>query len=149
MSQQKSYNELIDFINDFANNHLQIKSFGEGTRAMLNTYTTENENFPLLFVELLSHTMNQWVQQFRVRIYCIDAMNKDLSNRRDIISDTIQIVNDLYKYINNELTNDWNIIGQPSTFPVTNITPEVFTGVFTEYLIEVTLNPNNCDIPIN
>jgi len=43
MSQQKSYNELIDFINDFANNHLQIKSFGEGFRPTLNTYNGESK----------------------------------------------------------------------------------------------------------
>jgi hypothetical protein len=153
MSQQKSYNELIDFINEFADNHLQIKSFGEGTRAVLNTYVTENENFPILYVEPLSQTMIQWTQQYRIRVYCLDALNKDISNKRDVLSDCLQILNDLYKYIKNYgLTageNNWNIIGNPVSFPSSNITPEYFGGWFTEFVIEVTLNDNDCDIPIN
>jgi hypothetical protein len=153
MANQKSYNQLIDFINEFADNHLQIKSFGEGFRPTLNTYVTENENFPILFVEPLSHTMNNWVQQFRIRVYCLDALNKDISNRRDVISDCLQILNDLYKYIiNNGSTlgqNEFNVVGTPTSFPSSNITPEFFSGWFAEYVIEVTLNDRDCDIPLN
>jgi hypothetical protein len=149
MSNQKSYNQLIDFIETFATNHLQIKSFGEGSRATLNIDVTQNTNFPILYVEPLSHTMNNWVQQYRIRVYSLDALNKDLTNRRDVISDTLQVLNDLYKYFINEGTNDWNVIGQPISNPSNNITPEYFGGWFSEFVIEVSLNPSNCDLPLN
>ena len=149
MSQQISYNQLIDYIENFSDNHLQLQRFGEGFRADINVISTEENNFPILYVEPLSHTMQDWVQRYRIRIYCLDLLQQDKSNRRDILSDCIQILNDLYKYIKNDSQNNFDVTNIPTSLPVQNISIEGVGGWSSEFEILVTLNDKNCDIPLD
>lgn len=149
MSQQISYNQLIDYIEDFSDNHLQLQRFGEGFRADINLISTEENNFPILYVEPLSHTMQNWVQRYRIRIYCLDLLQQDKSNRRDILSDCLQILNDLYKYIKNDSQNNFDVTNIPTSLPVQNISIEGVGGWSSEFEILVTLNDTDCDIPLD
>lgn len=149
MSQQISYNQLIDYIENFSDNHLQLQRFGEGFRADINVISTEENNFPILYVEPLSHTMQDWVQRYRIRIYCLDLLQQDKSNRRDILSDCIQILNDLYKYIKNDSQNNFDVTNIPTSLPVQNISIEGVGGWSSEFEILVTLNDKDCDIPLD
>jgi len=149
MSQQISYNQLIDYIENFSDNHLQLQRFGEGFRADINVISTEENNFPILYVEPLSHTMQNWVQRYRIRIYCLDLLQQDKSNRRDILSDCIQILNDLYKYIKNDSQNNFDVTNIPTSLPVQNISIEGVGGWSSEFEILVTLNDKDCDIPLD
>lgn len=149
MSQQISYNQLIDYIEDFSDNHLQLQRFGEGFRADINLISTEENNFPILYVEPLSHTMQNWVQRYRIRIYCLDLLQQDKSNRRDILSDCLQILNDLYKYIKNDSENNFDVTNIPTSLPVQNISIEGVGGWSSEFEILVTLNDTDCDIPLD
>lgn len=149
MSQQISYNQLIDYIEDFSDNHLQLQRFGEGFRADINLISTEENNFPILYVEPLSHTMQNWVQRYRIRIYCLDLLQQDKSNRRDILSDCLQILNDLYKYIKNDSENNFDVTNIPISLPVQNISIEGVGGWSSEFEILVTLNDTDCDIPLD
>ena len=149
MSKQISYKQLIDYIENFSDNHLQLQRFGEGFRADINVISTEENNFPILYVEPLSHTMQDWVQRYRIRIYCLDLLQQDKSNRRDILSDCIQILNDLYKYIKNDSQNNFDVTNIPTSLPVQNISIEGVGGWSSEFEILVTLNDKNCDIPLD
>lgn len=149
MSQQISYNQLIDYIENFSDNHLQLQRFGEGFRADINVISTEENNFPILYVEPLSHTMQDWVQRYRIRIYCLDLLQQDKSNRRDILSDCLQILNDLYKYIKNDSQNNFDVTNIPTSLPIQNISIEGIGGWSSEFEILVTLNDKDCDIPLD
>ena len=149
MSQQISYNQLIDYIEDFSDNHLQLQRFGEGFRADINLISTEENNFPILYVEPLSHSVQNWVQRYRIRIYCLDLLQQDKSNRREILSDCLQILNDLYKYIKNDTNNNFDVSNIPTSLPVQNISIEGIAGWSSEFEILVTINNNICDIPLD
>jgi hypothetical protein len=149
MSQQISYNQLIDYIEDFSDNHLQLQRFGEGFRADINLISTEENNFPILYVEPLSHSVQNWVQRYRIRIYCLDLLQQDKSNRREILSDCLQILNDLYKYIKNDTNNNFDVSNIPTSLPVQNISIEGIAGWSSEFEILVTINDNICDIPLD
>jgi hypothetical protein len=149
MSQQISYNQLIDYIEDFSDNHLQLQRFGEGFRADINIISTEENNFPILYVEPLSHSVQNWVQRYRIRIYCLDLLQQDKSNRREILSDCLQILNDLYKYIKNDTNNNFDVSNIPTSLPVQNISIEGIAGWSSEFEILVTINDNICDIPLD
>jgi hypothetical protein len=149
MSQQISYNQLIDYIEDFSDNHLQLQRFGEGFRADINLISTEENNFPILYVEPLSHSVQNWVQRYRIRIYCLDLLQQDKSNRREILSDCLQILNDLYKYIKNDTDNNFDVSNIPTSLPVQNISIEGVAGWSSEFEILVTINDNICDIPLD
>lgn len=147
MSNQKSYNQLIDYINTFATNHQQVKNFGNGFRYDLNTIMTIDNEFPFLYVEPLSHSFLSVTQNYTIRVWCMDLKQKDSTNQTEVISDTLQILNDLVKYIKNDNTNDYNIINQPSAVPNTNYGVEFCTGWFIDLVVEVTINDTTCDIP--
>jgi hypothetical protein len=148
MANQKSYNQLIDYLNSFANQHQQIKSFGNGFRYDINNIMTIDNEFPFLYVEPLSHTFIEFTQNYNIRVYCMDLKQKDSSNETEIISDTLQILNDLVKYIKNDVTNDWDIINQPVAIPNTNYGVEFCTGWFIDLTVQVTINDTDCDIPL-
>jgi len=145
---QKSYNQVLDYLNTFANNHQQIKTFGTGFRSEINTVMTEDNEYPFLFVEPLSHIINNQIQTYTLRIYCMDIKQKDGSNQTDVLSDTLQILNDLYKYIVNDLSDNFNITNLPQSIPNTNYGVEFCAGWYTDYQIQVIINPNDCDIPL-
>jgi hypothetical protein len=153
MANQKSYNQVIDFISAFTSNHLQLKSFGTGFRFDLNTAQTINNNYPILYVQPTSHQILDWVQTYSLRIYCLDIKEKDSSNEREVISDTLQILNDLWKYIQNntnQLTDfDYQVVNQPFSVPVTNYGVEYCSGWYIDIDLEVTLNNRDCDIPLD
>jgi hypothetical protein len=149
MANVKSYNQIIDFINDFADSHIQIKRFDEGFRADLNDFAKEDNNFPLLYAEPINQVITNQIQRYRIRLYCLDLLAIDKSNRRDILSDTLQIMNDFYNHVKNELSYDYNISNSPTCIPVQNITIEGIGGWQTEFEIEVVANQQGCDIPKN
>ena len=145
---QKSYNQLIEFINTFADNHKQIKQFDNGFRFDLNRAITEETSFPIIYVEAISHTMQDWTQIYSIRLYCLDIKQKDSSNETEIISDTLQILNDTIKYIRNDADQIWDVLNQPVAIPVTNYGTEFTTGWFCDMDIEASINDTDCDIPI-
>lgn len=146
---QKSYNQVIDYLNTFANQHQQIKTFGTGFRSEINTTMTEDNEYPFLFIEPISHTINnRYTQSYTLRIYCMDIKQKDGSNQTDVLSDTLQILNDLYKYIINDTTDNFNIINIPQAVPNTNYGVEFCTGWFMDTQIQVVINDTDCDIPL-
>ena len=152
MSNQRSYNQVIDFLSGFTAQHLQIKFFKSGFRFDLNTAETLTNNYPLIFVEPTSHQYINWVQTYSLRIYCLDVKEKDSSNEQDIISDCLQILNDLVKYIQNNTNQttdfDYQITNQPFSVPVTNYGVEFCSGWYSDVDLEVTINDRDCDIPL-
>lgn len=149
MSNQKSFNQLIKYLETFSDDHKQLQTFGVGFRFDLNKTVTETNNFPILYVQPISHNINKNVQNYTLRIYVHDLKQKDSSNEIEVLSDTLQIINDLYKYIKNDTTNnDYDIVNIPVSFPNTNYTTEFTTGWFSDFQIQVTLNESQCDIPL-
>lgn len=151
MANQKSYNQVIDFISGFTS-YVQplVKSFGTGFRFDLNTAQTINDNYPLLYVQPISHQIQDWVQTYSLRIYCLDIKEKDSSNEQDVISDCLQILNDLFKYIQNNTNQssdfDFQVVNQPFSVPVTNYGVEFCSGWYIDIDLQVTLNNGDCDI---
>lgn len=146
-AQQRTFNELVDYLNTFANNHLQVKNFAVGFRSEINTIMTEDNEYPFLFVEPLSHIINNQIQTYTTRIYCMDIKQKDGSNQTDVLSDTLQILNDLYKYIINDSTDNYNVVNIPQAIPNTNYGVEFCVGWYFDIQIQVIINDSDCDIP--
>lgn len=150
MAQQQSYNQLINYISGFSQSHQQVMEFNNGFRGKINTAVTSNNNFPLLFVEPLSHTYNNWVQTYTIRVYCMDVLQKDLSNETEVISDTLQILNDLCKYIIDDATDEFDLVNQtPICIPYTNSYVDYLGGWFIDLTITVRIVVGDCDIPLN
>lgn len=151
MATQQSYNQIIDYLRNFADIHFQVQYFDNGFLSKLNTAATSTNNFPLLFVVPQSHTNTLHLPQtYTVRVYSLDVLQKDGSNQTDVISDTIQILNDLVKWILGDDTQSDNIdlVNQsPVAIPYTNTTVEYCGGWFMDLQLTVRLVDGICDIP--
>jgi hypothetical protein len=144
-----SYNSFIDNINDnFMVPHLQIKRFEEGFYDNMQSFETQNEEFPFCWLVPLSveHLENS-VSEYNVRMYFIDILEKDDSNERDILSDQLQIARDFTNWLRQNENNGFNLLRNPSSTPVKSVLLDYTAGWYTDFSIEVDTEMSECTIP--
>ena len=108
-----SYNQVIKQLNDFATNHKQVKSFGNGDLwEVVQHDQLTNFNYPLLWVVDQAASMGDGDFTWNFQVIVMDIVRKDESNENEVKSDCVQILIDLVAYfeqLNNELNNvNWN-----------------------------------------
>lgn len=99
---QYSINNLIDYFAYFAANDKFINSFGFGPN--WNVAINTNPTYPLLWVEPQPSVIGKTNIKLKLSIYLIDLVNKDDSNRNDVLSDTFQSLIDLKAFINKDFS---------------------------------------------
>jgi hypothetical protein len=132
-----TYNQVIKQLNDFADAHKQIKSFGNGNLwEVVQHDQLSNFNYPLMWIN--------------------DQSATDESNENEVKSDCVQILIDLIAYFEqlNATNNNvnWNQVQLIRTGSV-----EMFTERFEDEVSGATLqlglrfpqNYNFCEIPIS
>jgi hypothetical protein len=142
-----SYNNFIDLFSEIANQHYQINRFGNGelSEADINTFITQSQQFPVLWVTPVnvSTNINTLIYTFNVMVF--DIVDKDKLNQNDVISDCLQIELDILRIL--RYGNDqFDVIVEPTIEP--------FGGNYSEWVfgwnmlieIEVPFQDNLCDI---
>ena len=116
-----SYQALTDEIIAFYNAHLQVKKVGTDFKEQLFNFATKDEKFPLVYVVPVDAIPTENTTDFTLEIYCFDIIQKDRTNITTILSDTQQILNDLYLNYTFSLTDtDFDVVGSPSFIPLNN-----------------------------
>ncbi len=92
-----SYQGLLNKLETFFNNHLQVKKFGGEFREQMPNFSTLDERYPLVYVVPTSETSGMNTNVFTLDIYCVDIIQKDRANINTILSDCQLILNDLYQ----------------------------------------------------
>jgi len=95
-----SYKQLIDKIEDFCGDQLQVQKFGSDFEEQLPLFATQDEKFPIVYVSPVSSTYGDALNSISIEIRCLDIIQKDRANINTILSDTHQILNDIYLDIN-------------------------------------------------
>jgi hypothetical protein len=122
-----SYIKLLNAIDGFCQQHLQIKKNAGEFREQMPNFSTLNEKYPLLFYVPISQTMGENTNIFAMDIYCVDIIQKDRANINTILSDTNLILNDLYLYFSQG--SDLSIDAQaPTLIPVNNFDLDYVAG---------------------
>lgn len=89
--------QYVTILNQIANDHAQISDFGFGPTSEISA--RENPKYPLLWVETQASTFDQKVITFKLRLYIIDQINKEISgtnsNALTVKSDTSTVLWDL------------------------------------------------------
>lgn len=107
-----TYNRFIDRINDnFATLHQQIERFEEGFYDDLAPYATGNEDWPIMWLVpvTVTHLPNS-VDQYSIRVYFLDLLEKDESNERDVLSDQGSIARDFTNWLRLNEDNHFNLL---------------------------------------
>jgi hypothetical protein len=114
-----SYKQLIDRLETFSDNHLQVKKFGSDFLEQLPNFATTDEKYPIIFVVPVSSGYGDIVNNINIDIYCFDIIQKGRENLNTIISDTHQILNDYYLELNTG--DDWSVdVLSSSVTPLNN-----------------------------
>lgn len=104
-------NNVIQELNDIATNHLQINHFFFG-----NTWdfaTSGTVNCPAMIAELEPATLEGSTLTHTFKIYIGDLVQKDLSNKKEVLSDCLLIALDvIYQLQQNDY--DWVLANKNS-----------------------------------
>jgi hypothetical protein len=142
-----SLQSTINKIEAFYNSHLQVKKVGSDFKEQMTNFATKDEKYPIVFIVPVSVSNTENTNIFTLDIYCFDIIQKDRANIITILSDTHQILMDLYNYFtfSNDLSMD--VSGIPSFTALNNDLLDYAAG----YVMTITLEVDNwtdCDVPL-
>jgi len=106
-----SLQAIIDHIEQFYNNHLQVKKVGSDFKEQLFNFATKDEKYPIVFVVPVTVNPADNTSEFNFDIYCFDIIQK--------VPNFQPLNNDLLDYaagyvMNITLTvNDWTDCAVP------------------------------------
>lgn len=152
MTTRRTYNNIIDRLEAFATGHYQIGRFTQGNIAQIDDYTTESV-YPLMHVEPsdINPEPGQLTYNFSITFADLPRDKEEpAENRREIISDTMQIALDLIAEIRNGnvlFGSDVDVVTTPTITPFIDEFANFLTGVTLQISIIVPYNWDACDIP--
>lgn len=142
-----SYWSLLNKLETFFNNHVQVKKFGGEFREQMPNFSTLDERYPLVYVVPTSETSGMNTNVFTMDVYCVDIIQKDRANINTILSDTQLILNDLYLYYTDGGDLSVDVIGDPTMTPLNNFDLDYVAGWVGNFTFEVN-QYSVCEIPV-
>ena len=141
-----SWVSLLNKIEDFCDTHLQIQKFGGEFREQMPNFATQDEKYPIIYVEPTGTSESLDLTQFNVNIYCVDIIQKDRANINTILSDCHLILRDLYLNFHDGSDLTIDIISEPTMSPLNNLDLDYVAGWVMSVTFEVETT-NVCEIP--
>ena len=141
-----SYQSIVDKITAFYDNHAQVKKVGSDFKEQMVNFATKDEKYPLVYVVPSGVTPYENVTIFNIELYCFDIIQMDRANITTILSDTQQILQDLYLEFTFSDDYDFDIDGQPIFIPLNNDLLDYAAG-WQMNLSVVIPSWTNCPIP--
>ena len=142
-----SLQAIVDHIELFYNNHLQVKKVGSDFKEQLYNFATKDEKYPLIFIAPIVAIPTENTNTISLEIYCLDIIQKDRANITVILSDCHQILVDLVNYFTFSSDYDFDILGQPSLNPLNNQLLDYAAGWVMTLDVDIS-NWTDCQVPI-
>lgn len=135
MTYFKDYNNTVDTLKQLGSNHYQIQTTTTGD---LWTLDLDKETmFPLMHINPVNAIASTHQMTLNFQIFVMDIVFPDLSNEQEVLSDCLQICNDLigtFKNGESLLLSNQGINDLPKYFTEGDITVEPFTERFSNAL---------------
>ena len=90
-----TYKNIIDDFSTIATNHYQINSFHSGFLDEVDVDKMDQSNFPILYVEPSTASIDTGVLTYSCNVYVLSILKEDLSNREQVWSDMLHIMQDV------------------------------------------------------
>ena len=142
-----SYQALINKIEAFYTDHLQVKKVGSDFNEQLPNFATKDERYPLVFITPIVASTTMDVNSISLEVYCLDIIQKDRANITVILSDCHQILVDLINYFNFSNDYSFDIVGSPSITPLNNQLLDYAAGWVMTLDVDIS-NWTNCQVPL-
>lgn len=142
-----SYQALINKIEAFYTDHLQVKKVGSDFNEQLPNFATKDERYPLVFITPIVASTTMDVNTISLEVYCLDIIQKDRANITVILSDCHQILVDLINYFIFGDDYSFDIVGSPSITPLNNQLLDYAAGWVMTLDVDIS-NWTNCQVPL-
>ncbi len=142
-----SYQALINKIEGFYNDHLQVKKVHSDFTEQLPNFATKDEKYPLIFIAPIVAIPTENTNTISLEIYCFDIIQKDRANITVILSDCHQILVDLVNYFTFSSDYDFDILGVPTLNPLNNQLLDYAAGWVMTIDVDMS-NWTDCQVPL-
>ena len=141
-----NYKQVIEDLEDFANNHEQINSFGYGdlTQLTMDVLTKEEPKYTRMYVIPGDTLLNQNELVYNFQIIVTDQLNSDYSNQRDVMSDTLEIIKDIMATF---YLSEYESLWPASVEPFLENYETILTGWVMNIQLSQPFDYNRCDLP--
>ena len=142
-----SLQAITNHITAFYTAHKQVFKVGCDFKEQLYNFATQDEKYPLVYIVPSNVMPTENTTEFSFDIYCFDIIQKDRANIITILSDTQQILNDLYIYYMDSNDYSFDVVGVPTFAPLNNDLLDYAAG----WQMNITLTVNDwtdCAVPI-
>lgn len=145
MQTSLSYNQLIGIFRKFAEDHVQINSFGHGDVWEVETW--KDINFPLLWVQNNAlTTVGTNSVDLAFQIIVMDLVKKDERNETEVLSDTQNILLDFHTHFDRSVDYPFTV-GLPTLAPFTERFDTELSGWGMDITFNLQYNSNPCAVP--
>jgi len=151
-----NFKQIIQDLSGMAYYHPQINSFGFGdiTQITMDLETKQEPNYTKMYVVPGNVNLNQNVLQYNFSIIILDQINDDLSNQRDVMSDTLEVAKDIFTILYQSYTAefggftlDYDPLWGPNVTPFLERFETVLGGWTINITIEQPFDYNVCVLP--
>jgi hypothetical protein len=152
-----NYKQLLTYFSSIAYHHEQIKSFGFGDLAQCtNDLTTKQEpKYTRMYIVPGEVKLDENHLVYRLSIIIMDRVEDDQSNQSEVMSDTLEIVKDIWTVILQSFTAaqgdfSWNLVvdQRPDVFPFLERFETILGGWTLNLSFQVGFNYDSCTPPV-
>lgn len=141
-----NYKQLLGDIQNLANNHPQVNSYGFGdlTELTVDLNTKLSPVYPKVYAIPQDTILDQNQLTYNFQILVADRLDEDYTNQRDLMNDMLEICKDLFtKLYLSEYQSQWDVTVEPFL--------ERFDDILTGWIMNITLTQpfdyNRCTLP--
>jgi hypothetical protein len=141
-----NYKLILDDLNEVADKHLQINSFGYGdiTQLTMDVKTKQEPKYTRMYVLPADTVLNQNQLTYNLQIIIADRLEDDYSNQKDVLNDTLEICKDIFTVLYlSEYETEWGATCEPFL--------ERYETILCGWLLNITLTQpfdyNRCVLP--
>lgn len=152
-----NFKEIIQDLSGIAYYHPQIMSFGFGSidQLTMDVETKQEPTYSKMYVVPGNVQLNENVVLYNFSIIICDRINEDLSNQKDVMSDTLETVKDIFTILYQSYTatyggfsNDYTPLWGPNVTPFLERFETILGGWTLNVQIEQPFDYNSCVLPI-
>lgn len=138
-------NQLVAAIQALGEGHALIKRTFQGT--IVDFLSTENL-YPAMLFDVTSASINGSEQSINFEMYFMDRVAQDQSNEMEVLSDQLQIAQDIVSLMRNQ-DNEYELSDNVQITFFVDDTGDVLGGVRLDITINLGYISNRCVVPTN
>lgn len=143
-----TFNQFIKLFLDIANAHNDIRGFGNGPfHEYMDSEIASNGVAQNLWVSYENTPIQGGVKSDKFTLYVLDFVNKDVTNRNNVLSDTKRTMEDIISVLNNPYYYDFfevdNNVDIKPIYDEKTVTEEC--GVYCEITLKQDFDYDSCE----